>query len=133
MCAKFLPNNGCLRKRHQLFLFIFVNSLLLAGFTPSVKAAGIFPGAEKALTCIVTNATSGAGVTNGIITKLPVIIFTVITVVIFAYMLVGAIQIFQAVRSGEEATQFVVPVMSTFMGIVIIMVIQALLFPNVTC
>lgn len=133
MFAKFLTSNRCLPKRHQLFILTFVNSLVLTSYTSSVKAAGIFPGAEKALTCIINNATTGAGVTNNIITKLPVTIFTVITVVIFAYMLVGAIQIFQAVRSGEEATQFVVPVMSTFLGVVIIMVIQAMLFSNASC
>jgi hypothetical protein len=110
----------------------FILTLLLTSFSSRAQAAGVFSGAQSAMDCIVKASATG-GVTNALISKLPSTIFSLITVLIFAYMLIGAIQIFQAIRNGEEATQFIIPIVSTFAGLVIIMFMQAMLFGNSTC
>lgn len=80
------------------------------------------------MNCVVQNAAGSSGITNTLISKLPGIIFSLITLIIFAYILVSAIRIFQAVQKGEEATTLIVPPLTVLAGIAVIGVVQSVLF-----
>lgn len=80
------------------------------------------------MNCVVQNAAGSSGITNALITKLPGIIFSIITVIIFSYILVSAVKIFQAVQRGEEATTLIVPPLTVLAGIAVIGVVQSVLF-----
>ena len=126
---KLLPKEVNLQKKHHLFIFISSTTLALTGFHPKASAhGGLFGGAESAMNCVITNAAGGSGITNALITKLPGIIFSVITVIIFAYILVSLIKIFQAVQRGEEATTLIVPPLTVMAGVAMIGVVQSVLF-----
>lgn len=120
---------GGLQKKHQLFIFISSITLALSSFHSKANAqGGLFGGAESAMDCVVQNAAGGSGITNALITELPGIIFSVITVIIFAYILVSLIKIFQAVQRGEEATTLIVPPLTVLAGLAVIGVVQSVLF-----
>lgn len=126
---KLLPKEVNLQKKHQLFIFISSTTLALSSFHSKASAqGGLFGGAESAMNCVVQNAAGSSGITNALITKLPGIIFSIITVIIFSYILVSAVKIFQAVQRGEEATTLIVPPLTVLAGIAVIGVVQSVLF-----
>ena len=80
------------------------------------------------MNCVITNAAGGSGITNALVTKLPSIIFSLITLIIFAYILVSAVKIFQAFQNGNEATTLIIPPLTVLAGVAVIGVVQSVLF-----
>jgi hypothetical protein len=117
-----------LHRRLQLFIAIFFSVLGVSLSAPPVRANGIFTPALNSMKCIVSSASSGGGVSNAIFNNLPTVIFGAISLFIFSYILICLNQIFQAVRNGEEITNVVIPFMSSFVGLLVIMLIQNILF-----
>ncbi len=121
-----------LRNKRSFFTLIGMTSLMLTILQPRAYAAGtatgIFSGAQNAMNCIVTDASSGGAATNAIITNLPVIIFSAIALFLFAYFLGFTFQLVQAVRNGDEATQLIIPILSAMIGIIIAILFQNILF-----
>jgi hypothetical protein len=91
------------------------------------QADSIFSGAQKAMKCIVTNASTG-GVTNALFQNLPSILFTSLTLVIFGYFIYTVVQSISSYGRGEEVTHVVQQPLFTFVFIIIIFVFQSLLF-----
>jgi hypothetical protein len=123
---------------YSRYLWTVLLSLLTTGAVvildaSRASASGIFNPALKAMECIVSSATTGGGVTNALLPKLPTLIFGAITLFIFAYILICLNQIFQAIRQGEEFTNLVIPFMSSFVGLLVIMIFQNLLFGSGGC
>ncbi len=119
--------------RVQPLSVIVLTALLLVNSTSRAKASGIFTPALKAAQCIVSSASTGSGINNALLPKLPTLIFGAIALFLFAYILICLIQIFQAVRNGEEITNVVIPFMSSFVGLLVIMFFQNLLFGSGGC
>lgn len=115
----------------RLFTSTTLSALLLYLMTFPARA-NIFTPAEQALRCVIGGTTTG-GLNNAVISKLPSIIFNSITVIIFIYVIINGVQIFQAVRQGEEVTQLMVPFMTILFGIGIILIFQQALFSGVSC
>jgi hypothetical protein len=114
-------------------LFLLPSSVVLVILSATPARANIFAPALNAMNCIVTSASTGGGVSNALLPKLPGLIFGAIALFIFAYILICLNQIFQAVRNGEEITNVVIPFMSSFVGLLVIMIFQNLLFGSGGC
>jgi hypothetical protein len=128
MCAK----SKILRllRQYQFALTLIITALLslLPSLCSRAKADGIFTTAKNAMTCIIKSAGSGVGTTNTLISSLPSVIFTAITLFLFAYFLGSTFQLVQAVRAGEEVSQLVIPILAAIIGVIIISVFQNVLF-----
>jgi hypothetical protein len=92
------------------------------------RADGIFTSAKNAMNCIIKSAGSGAGATNTLIASLPNVIFTAITLFLFAYFLGSIFHLVQAVKAGEEVSQLVIPILAAIIGVIVITVFQNILF-----
>jgi len=119
--------------KRSYFIIIGMTSLILTMLQErsayaAGTATGIFSGAQNAMNCIVTDASSGGAATNAIITNLPVIIFSAIALFLFAYFLGSTFQLVQAVRNGDEATQLIIPPLSAMIGVIMAILFQNILF-----
>ncbi len=133
MCAKFSPCSRSLQRHFQFALTLTATLLLTSLPTRANAANGIFSGAQSAMTCIITSASSGGGATNTIITSLPAVIFTAIALFLFAYFLGSTFQLVQAIRAGEEASQLLIPILSAMIGVIIMILFQNILFGSGAC
>jgi hypothetical protein len=132
MSAKFPISSrilGLLRQyRFVLTLIITVFLSLLPSLWNRARADGIFTSAKNAMNCIIKSAGSGAGATNTLIASLPNVIFTAITLFLFAYFLGSIFHLVQAVKAGEEVSQLVIPILAAIIGVIVITVFQNILF-----
>ena len=92
-----------------------------------VRADSIFSGAQAAMKCIVTDASTG-GVTNALFQNLPAILFTSLELVIFGYFIYTVVQSVSSYGRGEEVTHVVQQPLFTFVFVIIIFVFQSLIF-----
>ncbi len=117
--------------RQYCFLLTAVGTTLFALIQPEIATAqtsgGIFSGAQTAMKCIVTDASTG-GVTNALFNNLPSILFTSLTLVIFGYFIYTVVQSVSSYGRGEEVTHVVQQPLFTFVFVIIIFVFQSLMF-----
>ena len=102
-------------------------AVLQAQTVKAQTSGGIFSGAQAAMKCIVTDASTG-GVTNALFQNLPAILFTSLTLVIFGYFIYTVVQSVSSYGRGEEVTHVVQQPLFTFVFVIIIFVFQSLMF-----
>lgn len=83
--------------------------------------------------CVISDASGSTGISNTLIQKLPGTIFTIITIVIFIYVLVQITRSFQAAQQGNEVSSLLIPPVILMAGLVVIGFMQNLLFGNGAC
>lgn len=83
--------------------------------------------------CVISSASGSTGISNTLIEKLPGTIFTIITIVIFIYVLVQITRSFQAAQQGNEVSSLLIPPVVLMAGLVVIGFMQNLLFGNGAC
>lgn len=83
--------------------------------------------------CVISSASGSTGISNTLIQKLPGTIFTIITIVIFIYVLVQITRSFQAAQQGNEVSSLLIPPVVLMAGLVVIGFMQNLLFGNGAC
>lgn len=98
---------------------------------PSPANAQLFESARKAMGCIVTSAKTGTS--NALLTNLPTIIFTALTLVIFGYFLYTVGTAISSYGKGEEITHVIQQPLFTFIFVVLIFVFQTLMFGTGGC
>lgn len=126
-----ISRQGKRYRRYILLAYLAFSTLLLTIKAQRVQANGIFSAAQKAMTCII-NA-SGGGNSNAIISSLPSVIFTAISLFLFAYFVGSSFQLVQAVRAGEEVSQLVIPILAAIIGVIVITIFQNILFGSGGC
>jgi hypothetical protein len=110
---------------------VAVTTTLLIGLqSRTARADSIFSNAQKAMECIITNASGGGGISNAILTKLPMILFTALTIVLFGYFCFSVYQGVAAYGRGEEVSNVIQLPIFTFISVILIVVFQSLLFGN---
>lgn len=111
-----------------------LTTLIIGLQSRAAMADSIFSNAQKAMTCVITSATTGGGFTNSILTSLPVILFTALTIVLFGYFCFSVYQGVAAYGRGEEVSNVIQQPIFTFIAVILIVVFQSLLFGNnATC
>lgn len=125
--------NRSVQKKHRLFIFTSTTALVLTSTYSKASAQGIFGGARKAMECVISDASGSTGISNTLIQKLPGTIFTIITIVIFIYVLVQITRSFQAAQQGNEVSSLLIPPVVLMAGLVVIGFMQNLLFGNGAC
>lgn len=70
--------------------------------------------------CVISSASGSTGISNTLIQKLPGTIFTIITIVIFIYVLVQITRSFQAAQQGNEVSSLLIPPVILMAGLVVI-------------
>lgn len=109
-------------------------TLLIALQARVARADSIFSNAQKAMECVITSASSGSTVNNAVLTNLPLILFTSLTIVLFGYFCFSIYQGVAAYGRGEEVSNVIQQPIFTFISVILIVVFQSLLFGNnATC
>ncbi|BAZ02860.1 hypothetical protein NIES37_68730 [Tolypothrix tenuis PCC 7101] len=96
----------------------------------AARADSIFSNAQKAMECIITNASAGGAISNAVLTSLPMILFTALTIVLFGYFCFSVYQGVAAYGRGEEVSNVIQQPIFTFISVILIVVFQSLLFGN---
>ncbi|QLE59868.1 hypothetical protein [Nostoc sp. TCL26-01] len=110
---------------------VSVTTTLLIGLqTRAARADSIFSNAQKAMECIITNASAGGAISNAVLTSLPMILFTALTIVLFGYFCFSVYQGVAAYGRGEEVSNVIQQPIFTFISVILIVVFQSLLFGN---
>lgn len=119
-----------LKVRWQL---VSVATTVLIGLQAKVaRADSIFSNAQKAMECVITSASSGGAISNAVLTSLPMILFTALTIVLFGYFCFSVYQGVAAYGRGEEVSNVIQQPIFTFISVILIVVFQSLLFGNNT-
>ncbi|MBD2504064.1 hypothetical protein [Anabaena azotica] len=103
-------------------------TLLIALQSRAARADSIFSNAEKAMTCVINSASSGGTINNAVLTNLPIILFTSLTIVLFGYFCFSVYQGVAAYGRGEEVSNVIQQPIFTFISVILIVVFQSLLF-----
>lgn len=112
---------------------VSVTTTLLIGLqSRAARADSIFSNAQKAMECIITSASAGGAITNAVLTSLPMILFTALTIVLFGYFCFSVYQGVAAYGRGEEVSNVIQQPIFTFISVILIVVFQSLLFGNNT-
>ncbi|MDJ0719452.1 MAG: hypothetical protein QNJ54_35405 [Prochloraceae cyanobacterium] len=132
-------------KRHKTTEFIgylahkFKYQIVASGTTafaivnnPSPANAQLFKAAQGAMTCIVDSAKSG-NASTALLEKLPAILFTALTLVIFGYFLYTVGTAISSYGRGEEVTHVIQQPLFIFIFVVLIFVFQNLMFGTAEC
>lgn len=120
----------CFKVQWQL---ISVATTVLIGLqAKAARADSIFSNAQKAMECIITSASSGGAISNAVLTSLPMILFTALTIVLFGYFCFSVYQGVAAYGRGEEVSNVIQQPIFTFISVILIVVFQSLLFGNNT-
>jgi hypothetical protein len=110
---------------------VAVTTTLLIGLqSRAARADSIFSNAQKAMECIITNASAGGTISNAVLTNLPMILFTALTIVLFGYFCFSVYQGVAAYGRGEEVSNVIQQPIFTFISVILIVVFQSLLFGN---
>jgi hypothetical protein len=118
----------CFKARWQL---IAVTTTLLIGLqSRAARADSIFSNAQKAMECVITSASTGGVISNAILTSLPMILFTALTIVLFGYFCFSIYQGVAAYGRGEDVSNIIQQPIFTFISVILIVVFQSLLFGN---
>lgn len=108
---------------------VSVGTTLLIGLqTRAARADSIFSNAQKAMTCVITSASSGGTINNAVLTSLPMILFTSLTIVLFGYFCFSVYQGVASYGRGEEVSNVIQQPIFTFISVILIVVFQSLLF-----
>ncbi|WP_375491796.1 hypothetical protein [uncultured Nostoc sp.] len=105
-------------------------TLLIVLQSRAARADSIFSNAQKAMECIITSASAGGAITNAVLTSLPMILFTALTIVLFGYFCFSIYQGVAAYGRGEEVSNVIQQPIFTFISVILIVVFQSLLFGN---
>jgi hypothetical protein len=105
-------------------------TLSIALQSKAARADSIFSNAQKAMECIITNASAGGAISNAVLTSLPMILFTALTIVLFGYFCFSVYQGVAAYGRGEEVSNVIQQPIFTFISVILIVVFQSLLFGN---
>lgn len=70
-----------------------------------------------------------AGITSGLLPKLPGILAMGLNLLVFGFLLVLAVKIIQNTHNGDEVTHMIQPFVLTLIGLAFIVFIQNVLFP----
>lgn len=105
-------------------------TLSIALQSRAARADSIFSNAQKAMECIITNASAGGAISNAVLTSLPMILFTALTIVLFGYFCFSVYQGVAAYGRGEEVSNVIQQPIFTFISVILIVVFQSLLFGN---
>ncbi|MGF1979794.1 MAG: hypothetical protein RMY30_029990 [Nostoc sp. CmiSLP01] len=105
-------------------------TLLIALQSRAARADSIFSNAQKAMSCIITSASAGSTINNTILTNLPMILFTALTIILFGYFCFSIYQGVAAYGRGEEVSNVIQQPIFTFISVILIVVFQSLLFGN---
>ncbi|MBU7587004.1 MAG: hypothetical protein KAF91_29835 [Nostoc sp. TH1S01] len=105
-------------------------TLLIALQARAARADSIFSNAQKAMECVITSASSGSTINNAVLTSLPLILFTALTIVLFGYFCFSIYQGVAAYGRGEEVSNVIQQPIFTFISVILIVVFQSLLFGN---
>lgn len=91
------------------------------------NAQSIFKPAQDAMSCIVSQATT-AGISNSILTNLPFILFTSLTLVFFGYFCYTLAQAIATYGQGQEVTHVIQQPLFTFICVILLLVGEAFFF-----
>jgi hypothetical protein len=105
-------------------------TLSIALQSTAARADSIFSNAQKAMECIITNASADGAISNAVLTSLPMILFTALTIVLFGYFCFSVYQGVAAYGRGEEVSNVIQQPIFTFISVILIVVFQSLLFGN---
>lgn len=111
-------------------LISVATTLLITLQSRAARAESIFSNAQKAMECIITNASAGGAISNAVLTSLPMILFTALTIVLFGYFCFSVYQGVAAYGRGEEVSNVIQQPIFTFISVILIVVFQSLLFGN---
>lgn len=106
---------------------------LLIVLRPSPARANIFVNARNAMTCMITQASSGGGISTAVLNNLPGFLFTGLTIVLFGYFCFSVFQGVAAYGRGEEVSNVIQQPIFTFISVIIIVLFQSLLFGTGIC
>ena len=117
--------------RYRGQIVAVASNLMLLTKATLVHADSIFTPAQTAMKCIVTEASTGGGVT-AIFTNLPFIMFTSLELIIFSYMIYTVVQAVSAYGQGQEVTHLVQQPVVTFSAMILIFVFESVIFGGAT-
>jgi Sec-independent protein secretion pathway component TatC len=120
-----------LKARFQL-ISVATSLLIVAGSSVPAKA-NIFNNAKTAMTCLVTSASANGGVQSAVLTALPSILFTALTIVLFGYFCFSIYQGVAAYGRGEEVSNVIQQPIFTFIAVILVVMFQTLLFGTGLC
>lgn len=118
---------GRLAYHHRGQIVALASNLMLITKATLVRADSIFSPAQKAMACIVTDA-STAGAVNAVLTNLPFILFTSMELIIFSYLVYTVVQAVSAYGQGQEVTHLVQQPVVTFSAVILLFVFEAVIF-----
>ncbi|MBD2438844.1 hypothetical protein H6G69_18830 [Nostoc sp. FACHB-110] len=95
--------------------------------------AQLFNNARTAMTCMINSASSGSGISTGVLNSLPTILFTALTIVLFGYFCFSVFQGVAAYGRGEEVSNVIQQPIFTFISVILIVLFQNLLFGTGVC
>lgn len=112
---------------HRGQIVALASNVMLITKATLVRADSIFSPAQKAMTCIVTDASTD-GVVNAVFTNLPFILFTSMELIIFSYLVYTVLQAISAYGQGQEVTHLVQQPVVTFSAVILLFVFESVIF-----
>lgn len=107
---------------------------LLIVLRPTPARANIFNSARQAMSCMISQASTGGGLTTStVLSNLPAFLFTGLTIVLFGYFCFSVFQGVAAYGRGEEVSNVIQQPIFTFISVIIIVLFQSLLFGSGLC
>ncbi|WP_206757648.1 hypothetical protein [Nostoc sp. FACHB-110] len=82
---------------------------------------------------MINSASSGSGISTGVLNSLPTILFTALTIVLFGYFCFSVFQGVAAYGRGEEVSNVIQQPIFTFISVILIVLFQNLLFGTGVC